>query len=57
MLPQITIPLSDFMELSSLPSRMKALEADNKSLRDQLAALLGLYSQLLEKVTELKNSL
>lgn len=57
MLPQIILSLSDVQELCKLPERMKRLEADNKSLRDQLAALLGLYSQLLERVVDLQDSL
>lgn len=57
MLPQIILPLTDFQELCQLPARIKQLEVDNKALRDQLAALLGLYSQLLERVCELQNSL
>lgn len=50
---QVLIPLSDLLALQGLPSRVEALEADNKALRDQLAALLGRYSEILSKLREL----
>lgn len=49
----IVVKLHELQHLMSLPRKVEDLESTVKSLRDQNAALLNLYSELLEKVTDL----
>lgn len=49
----ILIPYKDFVKLVEAAERMTQTEKQMKRLEEQLGALRGLYSELLEKVTEL----
>lgn len=50
----VSLPLSSLAELLALPEKVKLLIADNKRLRQEITALRGLYSELLQKVAELE---
>lgn len=50
----ILIPYEELVRLCDAAKEMDSLRADYKRIVDRLAALQGLYSELLDKVNELE---
>lgn len=50
----ISLPLDTLAALIKLPEQVEKISADNKKMRQEVAALRHLYSQLLEKVADLE---
>jgi len=53
----IQIPLSELAALQALPTKMEALEAENKQLRREVEALRNIQSQTLQLVGDLRRDL
>ena len=50
----ILIPYKDFVKMVQVVNNYDAIAKEMDGLRDQLGALRGLYSELLQKVGELE---
>lgn len=51
---RVSLPLDTLAALIKLPEQVEKISADNKKMRQEVAALRHLYSQLLEKVADLE---
>ena len=55
--PYVVLPYKEYERLIKAAQALPALQLDNKRIHDQMAALRLLYSELLEKVSDLDASI